>query len=137
MEFKQGDKVQITTDWSDYRKTAAKYVNRISTLSGTVIPSQAFDDHNTVRLATGNVNFPESVIAFKYITDVKINKEVVNFEFNPIIKNDKETWQVKGSKPGKTYTVTRNKDKWNCTCPGFQFRSKCKHVKEKHEIYYG
>ena len=35
--------------------------------------------------------------------------------------------QVKGSK-GKTYTVTKQGDTWKCSCPGFQFRGKCKHI---------
>ena len=35
--------------------------------------------------------------------------------------------QVKGSK-GNTYTVTKQGDKWKCTCSGFQFRGKCKHI---------
>ena len=35
---------------------------------------------------------------------------------------------VQGSKPGVTYQV--NTIEHTCTCPGFQFRGKCKHVEE-------
>lgn len=35
--------------------------------------------------------------------------------------------QVAGSKPGVTYTV--NTEENTCTCPGYQFRGTCKHVK--------
>ena len=38
-----------------------------------------------------------------------------------------KTIEVKGSK-GKTYKVSRQGDKWTCTCSGFQFRQKCKHI---------
>ena len=37
------------------------------------------------------------------------------------------TWQVAGSK-GNSYTVTQELGTWTCTCSGFKFRSKCRHV---------
>jgi hypothetical protein len=43
-------------------------------------------------------------------------------------------YEIPGSK-GLPYTVTLNRGQWNCSCPGFGFRRKCKHVeiaKEKH-----
>jgi len=40
---------------------------------------------------------------------------------------------VQGSK-GNTYTVTDNGGTWTCTCPGFGWRRKCKHVEaQKNE----
>ena len=44
--------------------------------------------------------------------------------------------QVKGSK-GNTYTVTKQGDKWKCTCSGFQFRGKCKHITNLQELIKG
>jgi hypothetical protein len=38
-----------------------------------------------------------------------------------------ETYKVEGSK-GNNYTVIYTGDKWSCTCPGYQFRNKCKHI---------
>jgi hypothetical protein len=37
------------------------------------------------------------------------------------------SWQVEGSK-GAAYTVTEHLGKWTCTCAGFGFRSKCRHI---------
>ena len=37
------------------------------------------------------------------------------------------SYQVQGSR-GDTYTVTDNGGTWTCTCPGFGWRRKCKHV---------
>lgn len=45
-------------------------------------------------------------------------------------------YEIPGSK-GLPYTVTLNRGQWNCSCPGFGFRRKCKHVelaKEKHIV---
>ena len=41
-----------------------------------------------------------------------------------------DVWEVAGSR-GNTYVVRRRNGKMTCTCPGFQFRGMCKHVKEK------
>jgi hypothetical protein len=39
------------------------------------------------------------------------------------------TWEVAGSKGG-TYTVTEDAGTWSCTCSGFTFRGRCRHVVE-------
>ena len=43
-----------------------------------------------------------------------------------------DSWQVQGSK-GNTYTVRSQGDQWTCTCAGFGWRRKCRHVAEKKE----
>ena len=42
---------------------------------------------------------------------------------------DVKTWTMQGSK-GATYVVTASRGRYDCTCPGFQFRRACKHVNE-------
>jgi hypothetical protein len=39
------------------------------------------------------------------------------------------SWQVQGSK-GNTYTVRVRAGQWFCSCPGFGFRRKCRHIEE-------
>ena len=41
-----------------------------------------------------------------------------------------ESWQVTGSK-GSSYTVSIRQGQWSCSCPGFGWRRKCKHIEEK------
>lgn len=39
-------------------------------------------------------------------------------------------WKVKGSKPGKFYTVREINGKKTCDCDGFHYRRQCRHTKE-------
>jgi hypothetical protein len=38
-------------------------------------------------------------------------------------------WIVPGSK-GDKYSVTENEGQWACTCSGFTFRGRCRHIAE-------
>lgn len=42
---------------------------------------------------------------------------------------DNNKWKVKGSK-GNTYTVSITNNNWSCTCTGFEFHRKCKHIEQ-------
>jgi hypothetical protein len=40
------------------------------------------------------------------------------------------------SSSGSTYTVTLQNNNWSCTCPGFGFRKRCRHLeqaKQQHQ----
>ena len=39
------------------------------------------------------------------------------------------TWRITGSK-GDQYTVVEDAGRWSCTCSGFQFRGKCRHLEQ-------
>jgi ribosomal protein L37AE/L43A len=46
-------------------------------------------------------------------------------------------WDVEGS-TGKKYTVKRDEnDIWSCSCVGFGFRSRCKHITQIKELRDG
>ena len=54
---------------------------------------------------------------------------VVDDRFTPPQLAEVLTYDVVGSK-GNTYTVTNDRGNWTCTCPGFGFRRKCRHITE-------
>ena len=54
---------------------------------------------------------------------------VVDDRFTPAQSPDVRTYEVQGS-TGNTYTVTQDGDTWTCTCPGFGWRRKCRHITE-------
>ena len=45
----------------------------------------------------------------------------------PKLVNTANSWQVKSSS-GSVYTLERNDGRISCSCSGFKFRGKCKHV---------
>jgi hypothetical protein len=45
------------------------------------------------------------------------------------VKPQGQVWTVAGSK-GNQYFVNLSAGHWSCTCPGFGFRQKCRHVAE-------
>lgn len=73
-------------------------------------------------LTTGNPEWPVRVIQRRHIVSID-GKSVKKATASVITK------VVKGSK-GAEYVVTGSNGKWNCTCPGFQFRHNCKHTAE-------
>jgi hypothetical protein len=56
-------------------------------------------------------------------------KEVANTYgyVEPELVNTANSWQIKSSS-GNTYTIERNGDRLSCSCTGFRFKSKCRHV---------
>lgn len=45
----------------------------------------------------------------------------------PELVNTANSWQIKSSS-GSVYTIERHGNRLSCTCSGFKFRAKCRHV---------
>lgn len=45
-----------------------------------------------------------------------------------ILPKHTQSFQVASSKAGINYTVECKNESWSCSCPGFGYRSKCKHI---------
>lgn len=43
--------------------------------------------------------------------------------------------KVASSKPGSYYTVTKSQHHYSCTCKGYEFRNRCRHIDEIKEKY--
>ena len=73
---------------------------------------------------TGDAAWPTRVINLGLVRDI----EFISGQGREV-RVDTQTWQVKGSRDNK-YTVTCTATRWTCTCAGFQFRKKCRHITE-------
>ena len=93
----------------------------VETFEGTVLKSHKWLTDQEFCL-TGNSEIPVRVMTMRLVEDI----ELLSGSFSKVDTKVK-VWQVSGSK-GNTYTVTKNKSGYTCTCPGFTFRKACKHI---------
>jgi hypothetical protein len=121
-----GCKVAITFEFPSYVIGTVKVSK--TTITGIVEKATRFTPPDFVRIVT---DFDSPV----RIREIPLHR-ITNLEYadgriaiQETVKEDTETWLVDGSK-GSKYTVIRTKNKWTCTCPGFQFRKSCRHIQE-------
>lgn len=101
---------------------ASGVVREFTEHTGKVLPNPKWVSSDSICLSTGDTHFPFRIIDIERI--VGLDKAV------PIAAPRSETFIVQGSKPGSTYTITRDGSHWSCTCVGFGFRKDCKHIRE-------
>jgi hypothetical protein len=118
-----GDNVTIRVrDPRNARVFAAGVVREFNEYTGKILPNPKWVAQDAITLSTGISEFPFRVIDRERIIGLG--------EAAPVAVSRSETFVVQGSKPGSTYTVTRDGSHWSCTCVGFGFRKDCKHVRE-------
>lgn len=138
---KTGSRIRVKTQHYDLFRPFAPNVQRVYEQIGMVIESADFDDPASFRLATGNPNFPESVVSLDQVIEIEYiddtQKGIIHAQTS--IKKEElediDTWSIKSSRGNESYTVTRKGNTWHCTCMGFQFRQSCKHIITKKEEY--
>lgn len=101
---------------------ASGVVREFNEYSGTILPNPKWVSSDSICLSTGDTVFPFRIIERERILELGASA--------PVAASRSETFIVQGSKPGTTYTVTRDGTHWSCTCVGFGFRKDCKHVRE-------
>jgi hypothetical protein len=99
-----------------------------TTITGIVEKATKFTPPNFVRIAT---DFDSPV----RVREIPLDR-VTSIEYadgratdRESVKDDTQIWTVDGSR-GSKYTVVRTRNKWTCTCSGFQFRKSCRHIQE-------
>lgn len=76
-----------------------------------------------LRINRGGRKFVEVPNQWGFRTDITTEPE-------SITKPAGESWTVTGSR-GDQYTVTLESGRWSCTCSGFGFRGRCRHITEQ------
>lgn len=117
-----GSEVRVVIQSPNYNIFTSKENPKQQTvIAGRVIRPLAHVAANNFCVATGNPQFPVSVISIKNCVEIK----VLSGNTNTI-----KTFEVRGSK-GSVYTVTKAGQHFSCTCPGFKFHGgKCKHISQ-------
>jgi len=104
---------------------AAGVINPINEYTGQILPNPKWIASDAICVSTGDSQFPFRVIDRDRIVGLDISLALPRE-----LKLNRASFIVNGSKPGTTYTVTRDDTQWSCTCVGFGFRKDCKHVRE-------
>lgn len=111
-----GSFVEVTTKFRNIHIRDASPFNYV-TKKGKVVKPPKWVSADAFCIETGEPNFPLSVININYVDSIKIisgeSSNVRKFEVS--------------SKKGK-YLVMLNGSHYSCTCIGFKYHSKCKHV---------
>lgn len=114
-----GSHVRVTTRYRNhYYLDAATKPWRDTVHEGVVVPNEKWDGPNTFCM-TGNQKMPVRNIALGNVYRLEIVK-------GKLVKTDVRAFRVKSN--GKTYVVTKSGKNLSCTCTGFHYRHKCKHV---------
>lgn len=83
------------------------------------------DSNQYLCLTTGLADFKIRVIDRSLIVNSQ-NQPL--FVLDELLFGITERRKVEGSK-GAVYELTKANGKWSCTCPGFEYRKDCKHVR--------
>lgn len=63
---------------------------------------------------------------FTFKKPIQFDRKGRTFKVLELVDTDPETVKVTGSK-GAIYSLTRIDNEWQCSCPGYLYRGKCKH----------
>ena len=99
-------------------------IEEFNTYEGQETALKYVDSKQFLCLTTGLKDFPVRVIDRNMIVKSEPQKLFILDEFFGVTERRK----VEGSK-GNTYELTKTNGKWSCTCPGFEYRKDCKHVR--------
>ena len=119
--------IEETTEWAD------GYANHIYYVDDAGTRMVGYIKHGTTALFKFKRPIAYSSKGRKF-RKVNIKGESDSVYFGTPTKDLTEnrspaTIEVKGSK-GETYFLNKVGDKFACSCPGFQFRRKCRHVEQ-------
>lgn len=122
----EGSQVAITFEFPSY-VLGSPGINK-TTITGVVEKATKWTLPNSIRLTT-DFDSPVRVreVSLDRITNIEYADGTVAATKHA--SSETKTWVVQGSR-GSKYSVIRSKNSWSCTCPGFQFRKTCRHIKE-------
>ena len=129
--LKEGNTVTIRVQnilWDKRHLYAQGVVTQeFNVYTGTVIRHKWFDA-DEIGLTTGNPEFPFRRIRKARI--VEVNDLPVSYVESPTPTTSERIERIVQGSKGNSYTVVKEGSKITCTCPGFTFRSNCKHTQE-------
>lgn len=126
---KIGSLISVTTRYPEtYIFSKNKFRDVVT--NGKVVENDRLTPVGSFSITTGRKEHPIAIIALRNVVKIEsAGKTLVA----SIKKTAPKTWKVKSSNGKETYTVTNNAGAWSCTCVGFQYHRRCKHIMSKKE----
>lgn len=119
-----GSAVKVTCRYRDtYIFSKEKYKDIVT--AGQIVSNDKWTPLDSFSMTTGRPEYPVAIIALRNVVKIESAGKVLRAA---IKKAAPKTWKVKSSKGTETYIVTNNNKSWSCTCVGFQYHRKCKHI---------
>jgi hypothetical protein len=124
---KIGSIVKVTTRYpNSYYFSKEKYMYVVT--AGQVVANDRLTPSDSFSITTGRKEFPIAIIANRNVIKIELPGKTLTQQ---IKKTAAKTWKVKSARSGEVYTVTNNNNAWSCTCVGFQYHRRCKHIVAK------
>lgn len=121
---KIGSIVKVTTRYPEtylFSKEKYKYV----ITAGQVVANDRLTPVGYFSMTTGRKEYPVAMIAIHNVVKIETPTKT---QTQNIKKSSAKTYKVKSSRGNEVYTVTNNAGAWSCTCVGYQYHRRCKHI---------
>lgn len=119
--------VKVVTRYPNtYIFSKEKFVEHVTV--GMVVPNDRFTPPGSFEMTTGRREYPVAIIALSNVISIE---EPGKKQVASVKKTAPKTWTVRSSNGKDVYTVTLHNQTWKCTCVGFQFHRRCKHIDSK------
>lgn len=117
-----GSKVEVVTRHKDIFYFSEKEYIEYKYV-GEVLPSPKWIEHNSFAMTSDDPEVDFRVISANNVVDLKYISGKPDRE----VDNSTQIFKV------KNYTVLKSKSGYRCTCVGYQYHKKCKHITEVKE----
>ena len=124
---KVGSIIKVTTRYPEINIFAKSKI-RENVTAGVVVENDKLTPVGSFSITTGRKEYPVAIIAIRNVYKIEEAGKTLKAS---IKKAAPKVWKVKSSNGKETYTVTNNAGSWSCTCVGFQYHRRCKHIVAK------
>tara|TARA_R110000868_G_scaffold22642_2_gene92749 strand:+ start:4710 stop:5123 length:414 start_codon:yes stop_codon:yes gene_type:complete len=101
-------------------------------LQGKIMSSPAWVPEHSFCM-TGSRWVAMRVIRWSNVVSITQNGRTEKLAVSAEVTTKPQEWQIAGSR-GATYTVSKVRDNWRCTCVAGQFNRACRHVAQAQKL---
>ena len=105
---------------ADKLRMGGKIISSVATITGILAQTPTY--------FPGYITVQRGVKYFSYIPKKNIIKIISGTGVEQPTINKITTHEVVSARTGEKYTVTTDGNKYSCTCVGFNYHGKCKHI---------